>query len=445
MVKSDAKIFVCENCGAEYSRWSGKCNNCDTWNSLVERQAKSKAQSRSSHLDTHRIKDVQSNHNIKKSRIKTDLKDLDAVLGGGFVEAGVYLLAGQPGAGKSTILLQISASCVKNQKKVLYISGEESLNQITSRSKRVDSTLSDLEVAVSNNADDIAGAISKGQYDLIIVDSIQTISTDAVGSSAGSISQVSNCAHILISAAKASKTTLIIVGHITKDGNIAGPKILEHLVDCVLQLEVETDELRFIRAIKNRYGPTSELAIFEMVETGLRLLKDPSQFLLSERTTNDGSVILATVDGQRPLLIEVQALVNKSNFGYPKRTAVGFDINRLYIIVAILEKHTKLKLQDADIYVNIVGGLRLKDPGADLAVAMAIASASTGYRLKDNAIVFGELGLTGEVRRVQAVDRRIKEAKSQAFDYAIGPKNDNKFVKSAGDIKAYLKIFLASS
>lgn len=444
MPKSDTKIFVCENCGAEYSRWSGKCNNCDTWNSLTERQVRSKALSRSSHLETHKIKDVQ-NANIKESRIKTNLKDLDTVLGGGFVEAGVYLLAGQPGAGKSTILLQISASCVKNQKKVLYISGEESLNQITSRSKRVGSILSDLEIAVSNNADDIAETISKGQYDLIIVDSIQTISTDAVASSAGSISQVSNCTHVLISAAKASKTTLIIVGHITKDGNIAGPKILEHLVDCVLQLEVETDELRFIRAIKNRYGPTSELAIFEMAETGLRLLKDPSQFLLSERTANDGSVILATVDGHRPLLIEVQALVNKSNFGYPKRTAVGFDINRLNIIVAILEKHTKLKLQDADIYINIVGGLRLKDPGADLAVAMAIASASTGYKLKDNAVVFGELGLTGEIRRVQAIDRRIKEAQSQSFDYAIGPNGSHKFVKSASDIKTYLKTFLASN
>ena len=333
----------------------------------------------------------------------------------------VVLIAGQPGIGKSTLLLQIAAA-VASQKPVLYISGEESAHQIALRARRIKAQPDELKLATSVVADDIASSIASQSYSLVIVDSIQTIATSGLMSSAGTISQITGSTQLIMAAAKQSNTAVIIVGHVTKDGMIAGPKVLEHVVDVVLQLEGEAlAGFKVLRSSKNRFGSTSEAAIFEMTEGGLRAVDNPSAALLEERKVTDGSVVLATLEGSRPLLVEVQALVNKTSYGYPKRAASGMDLNRVNLLVAVLERRTKLRLSDQDIYINIVGGIRLQDPAADLAVCMAIGSAAKGLKLKANAVVFGEVGLSGEIRRVPFIEKRVSEAKKLGFDLVIGP------------------------
>lgn len=275
---------------------------------------------------------------------------------------------------------------------------------------------------MSTVADDIASTIAEGKYDLIIVDSIQAISANAISSAAGTVSQITNSTQLLIVAAKQTNTALVVVGHVTKEGSIAGPKVLEHVVDVVLQLEGDRyGGFKLLRGVKNRFGSTNETGIFEMIEQGLMPVKNPSAALLAERQVSDGSVVLATMEGTRPLLVEVQALVNKTSYGYPKRAASGMDLNRLNLLVAMLERRTKLNLAEFDIYINIVGGIKITEPAADLAVCMAIASAAKGMQLKKNAVVFGEVGLSGEVRHVPYIDKRVAEAKKLGFDGAIGP------------------------
>ena len=355
-------------------------------------------------------------------RLPTGIADLDAVLGGGILPAGVMLLAGQPGIGKSTLLMQVAAH-VSEQHAVLYVSGEESASQVKLRATRLGATSGDdLQFVASTSADDIAATIRSGAYRLVIVDSIQTLSLEEISSAPGTVSQITNSSNVVIRAAKASGAAVILVGHVTKEGSIAGPKVLEHLVDVVLQFEGDRyGGFKVVRAVKNRYGSTSEAAIFEMDDKGLRVVENPSAALLAERQNADGSVVLATLEGNRPILVEIQALVNSTNFGYPKRTASGFDLNRLNLLIAVLEKRTKLNLSDKDIYVNVVGGLKLADRAADLAVAMAIASAAAGRELDDGLVVFGEVGLGGEIRSAQGTDKRLAEAKKLGFTQAIAP------------------------
>lgn len=389
--------FVCQQCGASFSKWAGRCENCGEWNSLVEQVVSSggssvvdKSAGRGKALKTSSIREAVSESGLE--RLNTGIDDLDTVLGGGFLVGGVVLVAGQPGIGKSTLLAQVAAHIAKS-KSVLYVSGEESVSQVKLRAERLGAADSEkMQLASSNSAEDIAASIQQGGYDLAIVDSVQTISLSEISSAPGSVSQITNSSNVIIRAAKASGTAVILVGHVTKEGSIAGPKILEHLVDVVLNFEGDRyGGFRVVRAQKNRYGSTNEAAIFEMDEQGLRIVKNPSAELLAERQNLDGSIVLATMEGARPLLVEIQALVNPTNFGYPKRTASGFDLNRLNLLVAVLEKRTKLKLADKDIYVNVVGGLKLNDPAADLAVAMAIASASAGRSLDEGAVVFGAI------------------------------------------------------
>jgi DNA repair protein RadA/Sms len=417
--------FVCQQCGASFSKWAGRCENCGEWNSLVEQVVSSggssvvdKSAGRGKVLKTSSIRETASESGLE--RLSTGIDDLDTVLGGGFLVGGVVLVAGQPGIGKSTLLAQVAAH-ISKAKSVLYVSGEESVSQVKLRAERLGAADSEkMQLASSNSAEDIAASIQQGGYDLAIVDSVQTISLSEISSAPGSVSQITNSSNVIIRAAKASGTAVILVGHVTKEGSIAGPKILEHLVDVVLNFEGDRyGGFRVVRAQKNRYGSTNEAAIFEMDERGLRIVKNPSAELLAERQNLDGSIVLATMEGARPLLVEIQALVNPTNFGYPKRTASGFDLNRLNLLVAVLEKRTKLKLADKDIYVNVVGGLKLNDPAADLAVAMAIASASAGRSLDEGAVVFGEIGLGGEVRSATNWQARIKEAKKLGFTYAI--------------------------
>lgn len=445
MAKSLGVRFTCSNCGATYNKWQGRCGNCGQWNTLVEQVEVTTATAGSSgkKLET---KSVTAARKTSTPRLSSGIKEVDEVLGGGFVAGSVNLLAGQPGIGKSTILLQIAHSAAKRIK-VLYVSGEESTQQIAMRAERLKTEDKNLQLAVSTVANDIAATISSGSYDLVIVDSIQTVAVNEVASAAGNVSQITNSTQLLTAAAKGSDTALVLVGHVTKEGSIAGPKLLEHMVDVVLQLEGDRyGGFKILRGIKNRYGSTNEAGIFQMTDVGMIAVDNPSAALLAERQVSDGSVVHATMEGSRPLLVEVQALVNPTNYGYPKRTASGIDLNRVNLLVAMLERRTKLKLADKDIYVNIVGGIRLSEPAADLAVCMAIASAAKGMQLKKNAVVFGEVGLSGEVRHVPFVEKRIAEAKKLGFDAAIGPNihggKKPALLTSVTDVRSALNTFL---
>ena len=439
--------FVCQNCGASYPKWTGKCENCGEWNTLVEQvietkgaSAVARSHSRGKILKPQSMRSIAAEDSVR--RLPTGIADLDAVLGGGILPAGVMLLAGQPGIGKSTLLMQVAAH-VAEQSSVLYVSGEESASQVKLRATRLGATSGDdLQFVASTSADDIAATIRSGRYKLVIIDSIQTLSLEEIASAPGTVSQITNSSNVIIRAAKASGAAVILVGHVTKEGSIAGPKVLEHLVDVVLQFEGDRyGGFKVVRAAKNRYGSTSEAAIFEMNDKGLQVVENPSAALLAERQNADGSVVLATLEGNRPILVEIQALVNSTNFGYPKRTASGFDLNRLNLLIAVLEKRTKLNLSDKDIYVNVVGGLKLADRAADLAVAMAIASAAAGRKLDDGLVVFGEVGLGGEIRSAQGADKRLNEAKKLGFTQAIAPATSgkkNSFVKGVKDLRQAL-------
>lgn len=449
MVKTKVK-FVCQNCGTSYAKWAGRCDNCSQWNTLLEQvvnETEAKTALAKGAVSGKKLDTISVNKIIPtdaKSRLATSFPELDAVLGGGVLLGSVALLAGQPGIGKSTLLMQI-ASHIAAQKNVLYISGEESAGQVKLRAVRLGASSDKLHFASSTSGNDIAKTIEAGNYDFVIVDSIQTLSLAEISSAPGTVSQVSNCGNLIIRAAKTTDTAVMIVGHVTKDGTLAGPKALEHLVDVVLNFEGDRyGGFKTVRAIKNRFGSTTEVAIFEMNEKGLSEVKNPSAALLAERQNTDGSIILSTIEGTRPILVEIQALVNPTNFGYPKRTASGFDLNRLNLLVAVLEKRTKLKLQDKDIFINVVGGLRLSDAAADLAVCMAIASATAGRKLNDKLVVFGEVGLGGEIRSAFGSDRRLAEAKKLGFTGAIAPATiKDKFVLPVKDLRTALIKYMA--
>ncbi len=446
--------FVCNNCGAQYSSWAGRCSQCGEWNTITEEVQITAVTGtglgkKAGAGNVLTVQAVAKSASKDERRMRTGLTEVDAVLGGGIVAGSVNLIAGQPGIGKSTLLLQL-ASMVAQEHTVLYVSGEESEHQVGMRAQRLGVAGAErLQLATSNIAEDVAATVAGGNYDFVVVDSIQTMTVQAVASAPGSVSQITNSTAVLVAAAKASNTAMFVVGHVTKEGSIAGPKVLEHIVDVVLQLEGDAyGGFKVLRATKNRFGSTSEAAIMEMDEHGLRPVDNPSQALLAERQISDGSVVLATLEGTRPLLVEVQALVNKTSYGYPKRATSGIDLNRVNLLVAMLERRTKLALSEQDIYINIVGGIRLNDPAADLAICMAIGSAAKGLQLKQNAVVFGEVGLSGEVRHVPFIDRRVAEAKKLGFEAAVGPKErgakagKETFLHVVPDVRTALNEFL---
>lgn len=445
MAKKHAQ-FVCQQCGAVTPNWTGRCTACGAWSSLIEqfedapltgKSAVSKAMTSGKALNCVSIRDLEATDD--KERLKTGFSELDNVLGGGILLGSVLLLAGQPGIGKSTLLMQICTEIAKSHS-VLYISGEESAGQVKLRAIRLGADSDNLKFASSTSANDIAQTIESGEFNLVIVDSIQTLTLAEIASAPGGISQVTNCGNLLIRAAKNSGTSVVIVGHVTKEGTLAGPKVLEHLVDVVLHFEGDRyGGFKIVRAVKNRFGSTSEAAIFEMTGRGLEEVENPSAVLLAERQNTDGSIILATLEGSRPILVEIQALVTPTNFGYPKRTASGFDLNRLNLLIAVVEKRTKLKLNDKDVFVNVVGGLKLRDSAADLAICLAIASAIAGRKLSEDYVVFGEVGLGGEIRSAYRPDQRIAEAKKLGFAHAIAPSTvKDSFVVPVHDLRQTL-------
>ena len=440
MAKSHAR-YTCSECGMTFAKWTGQCPNCNNWNTLIEilptesaegKNALSSAKISGKKLDYVNIKSIVPSD--AKECLKTPFKDLDTVLGGGFLKGSVTLLTGQPGIGKSTLLMQICAFVAKEHN-VLYISGEESAGQVKLRAVRLGAESDKLNFASSTSGNDIAKTIESAEFD-----SIQTLSLAEISSAPGGVSQVTNCGNLIIRAAKATDTAVVIVGHVTKEGTLAGPKVLEHLVDVVVNFEGDRyGGFKTVRAVKNRFGSTQEVAIFEMANSGLKEVKNPSATLLAERQNTDGSIILATLEGTRPILVEIQALASKTTFGYPNRTASGFDLNRLKLLIAVLERRTKLKLSEQDIFVNVVGGMKLQDSGADLAVCLAIASAVAGRKLNEDYVVFGEVGLGGEIRSVFRPDQRIAEAKKLGFTHAIAPATiKDKFVIPVRDLRQTL-------
>lgn len=445
MAKKESVEYVCNNCGAVTATWSGKCYTCGQWNTLSEQLVVLDKTLRSTGRAL-KTQSVKTSLTQDQQRLTVGINEIDAVFGGGIVAGSVNIIAGEPGIGKSTLLLQAAYS-LASRYPVLYVSGEESSHQIGLRAKRLGAEQQRLQLATSTVADDIAATIRENKYRLVIVDSIQTVAVLALSSAAGSIHQITNSTQMLAVAAKDTDTALILVGHVTKEGSIAGPKILEHIVDVVLQLEGDRyGGFKMLRTIKNRYGSTNEAGIFEMTDKGLMPVQNPSAALLAERQVASGSVVTATLEGVRPLLVEVQALVNRTNYGYPKRAASGFELTRLNLLIAMLERRTKLNLADKDIYVNIVGGLQIHDTSTDLAVCMAIASAARDMILKDDIVIFGEVGLSGEIRHVPLIDRRLAEAKKLGFDLAVGPmiRNGRKSSKyhAVTDIRQALNTFL---
>lgn len=414
--------FICNGCGWQSQKWLGKCPNCSAWNSFSEeiKNIPTRTKVKGIALRPSRLEHDKSG----QIRINTCIEEFDRVLGGGLVKGAIILLSGEPGIGKSTLTLQICGKLAQFGQKTLYISGEESLNQIAARASRLGINEEKLEFIGENLLENIIATIETVKPDCVILDSIHLVYADTIPSVAGSINQIRFCAEALMNFAKKTATPVIIIGHVTKDGTLAGPRVLEHLVDTVLFLEGERwQNFRVLRGLKNRFGPTHEIGIFEMTENGLQGVKNASQiFLEGHKKNRFGSAITATMEGTRPLLVEVQALVNTTVFGYPKRAGSGFDLNRLQLLAAVIQKHLKLNLGNQDIYVNVVGGFTMRDPATDLAVAMAIISSFKKEPLITNAIYLGEIGLAGEVRPVIQLEKRLQEAKRIGFQRVVtGP------------------------
>jgi len=419
-------IYICSKCNEETGKWSGQCNNCHAWNTLMEDvinigKANKKLSTTARRLQAQTPVNL-GETKVEKVKISSGIAEFDRVVGDGILPGSLTLLSGEPGIGKSTLTLQIAHNFAKDRK-TLLVSGEESVEQIAGRAQRLKLSAKNLSAVNEFSLEMILETIKKEKPEFVIIDSIQVISSEEVESSSGSISQVRYCTERIMELAKSHNIAIVLIGHVTKQGNLAGPRVLEHLVDTVLHLEGDRfQQFRILRAVKNRFGSCAEVGIFEMKESGLEEVQNPSQQFLEGRKENAiGSVITVALEGTRPFLVEVQALTSISHFGYPKRTANGFDLNRLQILIAILEKHCKLNLQNQDIFINIVGGIKLVEPAADLAILIAIASSLLKKTIKNQAIVFGEAGLSGELRRVSHQEKREKESQKMGFEKVISP------------------------
>lgn len=431
-MKNKNIIFVCSNCGNEYPRWLGKCEGCGEWNTLKEVAAK----------DMEVVKEIEekgecrignlarlSEANFEGERFLSNIEEWDRVLGGGMVRGSMILIGGEPGIGKSTLMIQVVDALVRENKNVLYVSGEESLAQVAGRAKRLGAEMDRIDFLDSVWLENIEKIATGNKYNLLVIDSVQTLISSQLSGSFGSMAQIRYCVARLMQLAKKENLTILLVGHVTKDGEVAGPRVLEHLVDVVLFFEGErSEELRVLRVFKNRFGATDETGVFVMTESGLKSVVDVSKQFLKERKTGvPGSVVCVAMEGTRPFLIEIQAIVDRTQFGNPRRTSVGVDLARLSMLLAVLGKRAKINIYDKDVYLNVVGGFKLKDRSTDLGVVMAICSVVLDKPVLSDVAVFGELGLLGEVRRVKSMDKRIMEARKMGFKKIYGPIMEKKY------------------
>lgn len=429
--------YICSNCGYESLKWLGKCPECNSWNSfteeIVETNKHKSTSSFKGKVDVSKISEISAN---EEERIKTGIGEFDRVLGGGLMPGSVILLGGDPGIGKSTLAMQAAAN-IKDD--VLYVTGEESSKQIKLRSSRLKIKSDNFYVLPETDLSPIMKAVEEISPSVVVIDSIQTMYRSELDNSPGTITQIRECTSLLMETAKKNHFCVIIIGHVTKEGNIAGPKILEHIVDTVIQFEGESNHtFRILRAQKNRFGSTNEIGIFEMHADGLAEVKNPSELFLSEREKEiPGSVVTSSMEGTRPLLIEVQALVTPSNYGYPQRVTTGFDQRRLSILLAVLEKRANYRVSANNVFVNIAGGVKIIEPAIDLAVCCSIASSLTDKIIDNNIVVIGEVGLGGEIRSINQIEKRIQEAEKLGFKKVIIPKNNLKHAEKSDSIKIY--------
>lgn len=449
MSKTKTK-YSCQNCGYTTPKWEGMCRGCSDWNTLVEelvvdtkKQRDWTVSSQSNKSSAPKIinlsEDIIEN---KFFKLDTGSEELNRVLGGGVISGSYTLVGGAPGIGKSTLLMQMSGGLAKNKYKVLYISGEESMLQTSLRAQRLGLRSKNISVAAESELDTIINLAKTKKPDVLIIDSIQTIYFSELSSAPGTVSQVRECAHRLMAVAKNLNTSIFIVGHITKDGTLAGPKVLEHIVDTVLSFEGDnTYQFRLLRSLKNRFGPTNELGVFQMSAEGLEEVKNPSQFFLEERGEDTiGSSVFATMEGTRPLLCETQSLVSPTRMTIPRRTTVGLDVNRVHLLIAVLDKNLKLNLTSNDVFVNIVGGLKIQEPASDLSVAASLISSCKQKKIHPSTCFFGEVGLTGEVRATSFAEKRIKEGEKLGFKNWVIPFSNKKHLthlKSFKNSKVY--------
>ena len=444
MAKGKKSVFFCQNCGHEESKWLGQCPACGEWNTFAEERidtgiTKGTASSLRAVRESVKAASVVPLAEVRaddEARCRTGIGELDRVLGGGIVPGSLVLVGGDPGIGKSTLLLQVCRQMAE-MKKILYISGEESQTQIKLRANRMGTFSPNLLLLCETNLETIRGVIEKEKPELVVIDSIQTMYSEEVSSAPGSVSQVRESTNIFMQLAKGLCISIFIVGHVTKEGTVAGPRVLEHMVDTVLYFEGDRHaSYRILRAVKNRFGSTNEIGVFEMRQDGLAEVENPSEYMLSGKPENaSGSVVACSLEGTRPILIEIQALVCRSNFGMPRRTAAGTDYNRVNLLMAVLEKRLGMALSNCDAYINIAGGIRMNEPAIDLGIVLAIASSFRNRPIDEKTIVFGEVGLSGEVRAVSMPEQRVAEAKKLGFETCILPEVSLKMVKDVRGIR----------
>ncbi|HJV47574.1 MAG TPA: DNA repair protein RadA [Bacillota bacterium] len=430
--------FACQECGYESPKWLGKCPGCSRWNTLVEEleEVKKPGVSRSISGKSNKAIKINDVLSEEEPRIDAGMAEFNRVLGGGIVPGSLVLVGGDPGIGKSTILLQMSHFLAQSKHRVLYISGEESIKQTKLRAERLGANSEYLYVLAETDVENIEAQIEEIKPKVVVIDSIQTVFHPAITSAPGSVSQVRECTGHFMRIAKGKEIATIIVGHVTKQGEIAGPRLLEHMVDSVLYFEGERhNTYRILRSVKNRFGSTHEMGIFEMMDTGLREVLNPSELFLSERSRFAGATVVASMEGSRPVLVELQALVTPTSFPSPRRMATGVDYNRVALIMAVLEKRVGMMLQNQDAYVNVAGGVRLDEPAIDLAIAVSIASSFRDRMTNPNDVVIGELGLTGEVRAVSRIDQRVKEAAKLGFKRVIIPERNFASLQQTHDME----------
>lgn len=439
MAKGKKTVFFCQNCGHEETKWLGQCPMCKEWNTFVEEKVIASSVSASVKTDRDIEKKIVALSQVntdEQKRFQTGMKELDRVLGGGIVPGSLVLVGGDPGIGKSTLLLQVCQKLAK-ERQVLYISGEESQAQIKLRANRMGNFSDNMKLFCETNLGTIRDVIEKKQPEFVVIDSIQTMYSEEVASAPGSVSQVRESTNVFMQLAKGLGITIFIVGHVTKEGTVAGPRVLEHMVDTVLYFEGDRHaSYRILRGVKNRFGSTNEIGVFEMRQNGLVEVENPSEYMLSGKPENaSGSVVACSIEGTRPLLIEIQALVCDTNFGMPRRTATGTDYNRVNLLMAVLEKRIGLHLANCDAYVNIAGGIRMNEPAIDLGIVMAIVSSYKNRPVDERMIVFGEVGLSGEVRAVNMPEQRVAEAKKIGFETCVVPEVSLDMVKGIKGIK----------